>query len=84
MTELLRQKLFLTFPVPAGRYCRSFRTDGANYGKCPSKKETYYGFKVHVLITLENYISAFEIMPAFVDGRAGLRDLSYFTEIFQL
>lgn len=29
------------------RYCQSFRSDGADYGKCPSKKETYFGFKVH-------------------------------------
>lgn len=25
------------------RYCRSFRSYGADYGKCPSKKETYFG-----------------------------------------
>ena len=25
------------------RYCRSFRGYGADYGKCPSKKETYFG-----------------------------------------
>ena len=94
ITELLRQKLPLVFPIPASRYyvvdsfplpvyrfgrarfCRSFRTDGANYGKCPSKKETYYGFKVHALITLEGYITAFEITPASVDDREGLRDFA--------
>ena len=27
------------------RYCRSFRGYGADYGKCPSKKETYFGYK---------------------------------------
>lgn len=94
VTELLRQKLSLAFPIPVSRYfvidsfplavckfgraryCRSFRTDGANYGKCPSKKETYYGFKVHALITLEGYITAFEITPASVDDREGLRDFA--------
>lgn len=70
-----------SFPLPVckfgrARYCRSFRTDGANYGKCPSKKETYFGFKVHALITLEGYITAFEITPASVDDREGLRDLA--------
>lgn len=69
-----------SFPLPVckfgrARYCRSFRADGANYGKCPSKKETYFGFKVHALITLEGYITAFEITPASVDDREGLRDL---------
>lgn len=58
------------------RYCRSFRTDGANYGRCPSKKETYFGFKVHALITLEGYITTFDITPASVDDREGLRDLA--------
>lgn len=57
-------------------YCHSFCTEGANYGRCPSKKETYFGFKVHALITLEGYISAFEITPASVDDREGLRDFA--------
>ena len=57
------------------RYCHSFRGYGADYGKCPSKKETYFGYKVHALITLEGYITAFEITPASTDDRDGLRDL---------
>lgn len=70
-----------SFPLPVckfgrARYCRSFRADGANYGKCPSKKETYFGFKVHALITIEGYITAFEITPASVDDREGLRDFA--------
>ena len=35
------------------RYCKVFRNHGADYGKCPSKKETYFGYKVHALITLK-------------------------------
>lgn len=70
-----------SFPLPVckfgrARYCHSFRADGANYGRCPSKKETYFGFKVHALITLEGYITAFEVTPASVDDREGLRDLA--------
>lgn len=69
-----------SFPLPVckfgrARYSHSFQCDGANYGKCPSKKETYYGFKVHALITLEGYITSFEITPASVDDRKGLEDL---------
>ena len=56
-------------------FCHSFRSDGANYGKCPSKKETYFGFKVHALITLDGFITAFDITPASTDDREGLRDL---------
>lgn len=94
VTELLRQKLSLSFPIPdsryfvidsfplpvckfgRARYCRSFRADGANFGKRPSKKETYFGFKVHALITLEGFITAFEVTPASVDDREGLRDFA--------
>ncbi len=57
------------------RYCHSFRGYGADYGKCPSKKETYFGYKVHALITLEGYITAFEITPASIDDREGLRNI---------
>lgn len=57
------------------RYCRSFRGYDADYGKCPSKKETYFRYKVHALITLEGYITAFEVTAASVDDREGLRDL---------
>ena len=41
-----------------------------------SKKETYFGFKVHALITLEGFITSFEITPASTDDREGLRDLA--------
>lgn len=69
-----------SFPLPVckfgrARYCRCFRTDGAAYGRCASKKETYFGYKVHVLLTLEGFITSFEITPASVDDREGLRDL---------
>ena len=57
------------------RYYKTFRSQDADYGKCPSKKETYFGYKVHALVTLEGYITAFEITPASTDDREGLRDL---------
>ena len=57
-------------------FCKTFRWDGADYGKCPSKKETYFGYKVHAMITLEGFITTFEITPASVDDREGLRDLT--------
>lgn len=58
------------------RYCRSFRCDGASHGKCPSKKETYFGYKVHVLTTLDGFITSFEITPASTDDRTALRDFA--------
>ena len=70
-----------SFPLPVckfgrARYCKAFRMDGADYGKCASKKETYFGYKVHALVTLEGYITAFEITPASTDDREGLRDIT--------
>ena len=70
-----------SFPLPVckfgrARYCKAFRSDGADYGKCASKKETYFGYKVHALVTLEGYITAFEITPASTDDREGLRDIT--------
>ena len=70
-----------SFPLPVckfgrARYTKSFRTDGASYGKCPSKKETYFGFKVHALITLEGFITRFEITPASLDDRPAVFDLT--------
>lgn len=57
------------------RYCHTFRGFGADYGKCPSKKETYFGYKVHAMVTLEGYVTAFEVTSASTDDREGLRDL---------
>ena len=44
-----------SFPLPVHKserahYCCSLRKGGANYGKCPSKKRTYFGFRIHALI----------------------------------
>lgn len=56
-------------------YCRSFRTENANYGLCPSKKEVYFGYKVHAMITLSGFITKFEITPASIDDRQALLDM---------
>ena len=69
-----------SFPMPVcefGRahFCHAFRGHGADHGYCASKKETYFGFKCHALITLDGYITAFDVTPASVDDREGLRDL---------
>lgn len=36
----------------------------------------YFGFKVHALITLEGYITAFEVTSASVDDRERLQNLA--------
>ena len=35
-----------------------------------------FGYKVHALITLEGYITTFEITPASTDDREGLRNMA--------
>ena len=57
-------------------FCKVFRSDGATYGKNPSKKQTYFGFKVHVITTSAGAVKAFEITPANVDDRIALEDLT--------
>lgn len=37
---------------------------GATFGKVPSKKEIIYGYKLHLLISLEGLILDFELAPA--------------------
>ena len=85
-TQLARQfkdDVFIvdSFPLEVckfGRahFCKVFRSDGATYSKNPSKKQTYFGFKVHVLTTSAGAVKAFEITSANVDDRLGLEDLS--------
>lgn len=57
-------------------FCKVFRSDGAAYSKNPSKKQTYFGFKVHVITTSGGAVKAFEITAANIDDRKGLKDLS--------
>jgi len=51
------------------RFCRIFKGEGADYGNCPSKKKTYFGYKVHALCTRNGYITDFFLTPASTDDR---------------
>ena len=60
-TELAKQfadNVFIvdSFPLEVckfgrARFCKVFRAEGATYGKNSSKKQTYFGFKVHAITT---------------------------------
>jgi hypothetical protein len=55
---------------------------GADFGKVSSKKETIYGYKLHLLITLGGLILDFELAPANVDdGSVGFELLSEHTDL---
>lgn len=44
---------------------------GASFGKVPSKKETIFGYKLHLLVTLNGVILDFELIPANVSEVEG-------------
>lgn len=68
-----------SIPIPACKFGRAvFHTTFkgiATYGKCPSKKETYFGFKVHMLSTLDGYITDFVLTSASKNDRSAVWDL---------
>lgn len=48
----------------------------AAYGKCASKKEIFYGFKLHSLITFDGYITDYILTSASIDDREALWELT--------
>ena len=47
----------------------------ASYGRSPSKKETYFGFKLHVLSSFDGYITDIVLISANVDDRQAIWEL---------
>jgi hypothetical protein len=54
--------------------CRSFKGSAA-YGYCAAKKQTYYGFHGHLLVSASGVISGFSLTPANGSERQALWDL---------
>lgn len=54
--------------------CRSFQGEAA-YGYCAAKKQTYYGFYGHLLISATGVITGFSLTPANGSEREALWDL---------
>jgi hypothetical protein len=66
-------------PIPLCRFtraprCRSFKGSAA-YGYCAAKKQTYYGFHGHLLVSASGVISGFSLTPANGSEREALWDL---------
>ena len=59
-----------SFPIPVVEFylvpssTGDWEAYGARFGKVPSKKETIFGYKLHLLITLNGLILDFELAPA--------------------
>ena len=66
-------------PIPVcefGRvhFSKCFKGE-ASYGVCPSKKQTYFGFKFHALTTVDGFLTDYVITPANIDDRNAVWDL---------
>jgi len=68
-----------SMPIPVCKFGRAhfskcFKGE-ASYGICPSKKETYFGFKFHALTTVDGFLTDYVITPANIDDRKAVWDL---------
>lgn len=69
-----------SMPIPVCEFGRAHFVkcfkDLASYGYCASKKKTYFGFKLHALVTLEGFITKIVLTPAHIDDREALWEIS--------
>ena len=66
-------------PMPVCRFARAnfsqvFKGEAA-YGYCAAKKEIYYGFHGHLLVSARGVVTSFTLTPANTDERQALWDL---------
>lgn len=68
-----------SFPVPVCLPCRSWRCklyQGRSYlGYCAAKKLSYYGLKVHLIVTVEGDLWEFVVTPASIADISALRNM---------
>lgn len=68
-----------SMPIPVCKFARSYFNksfkDISSYGYCASKKETYFGLKLHALITTSGFITDFFLTSANVYDRAAVHEL---------
>lgn len=66
-------------PIPVCKFGRAYFSklfkDISTYGYCASKKETYFGLKLHALVTTNGFITNFILTAANVDDRDAVFDL---------
>ncbi|RDY22492.1 IS982 family transposase [Romboutsia maritimum] len=69
-----------SMPIPVCKFGRAHFSKSfkgiATYGYCASKKETFFGMKLHVICTQQGFISDFVLTAANVDDRDALWDLT--------
>ena len=50
--------------VPSAAGAGGWRAEGADFGKVPTKKQTIFGYKLHLLVTLGGVVRDFALAPA--------------------
>src|SRR5262245_31485758 len=76
-----RQCVIDSLPVPVIQFhlvpssTSDWAAHGATFGRCPTKKQTIYGYRLHLLITVGGTILDFELTSANADERDAARDL---------
>jgi hypothetical protein len=83
-----RQCLIDSMPVPVVQFylvpssTGDWKAHGARFGKVPSKNQTIFGYKLHLLVTLGGVILDFELAPAnATDLAVGFELLSQYTNL---
>src|SRR5918911_5345633 len=70
-----RQGVIDSLPIPlinfhlVPRSRNDWKAYGAAYGRVSSKKQTIFGYKLHLLVTFKGLIKDFELTPANADDR---------------
>jgi hypothetical protein len=68
--------------VPSAASSPDWKAYGSTYGKVPSKKQTIFGYKLHLLIAMNGVILDFEVAPANeTDLNVGFEILSEHTDL---
>ena len=78
-------KIVDSFPLTTSKFGRAFFSKLfkgiASYGYCASKKEKYFGFKVHVVTDLDGNPYDYVLTPANVDDRNPVFELAELVDI---
>src|SRR5574342_132038 len=68
--------------VPSSPSSPDWKASGSTFGKVPSKKQTIFGYKLHLLIAMNGVILDFELAPAnATDWEVGFELLSEHTDL---
>lgn len=68
-----------SMPIPVCKFGRAYFSksfkDISTYSYCASKKETYFGLKLHALVTTDGFITDFLLTAANIDDRDAVFEL---------